>query len=305
MVDESSFAFDSVDDSLAEEAIDDFNDALSQLLQAGVPVSKFSLCLDFECRTGVPLYALLYERATGIDIDTLRRCSDLLDRCVDWDQEIDDVVTSCVVAGECVDSWSLGYLVMRSGDCFMACLACSTAGRRGLLSVVAGDASAEVFILVEPSDLVDFWQLVLRRERVASEGFFAIADRAFPQLVFHSELDFRRFHGTYDEVYDWVVEVLAVLNNRMVQSFESRKGVRHLVQSDMASCGVDVSPESSQTHKNKKAIAQRSVEHDGQIYLCEWHAKRLWNTDRIHFTTPGSLPHGRILIGLFVKHLDT
>lgn len=305
VIDESSLVFDHVKDIEAEAAIDDFNDALSEVLQAGIPVGKFSLFYDVECRTGLPLYALLYERASDIDADTLRRCSELLDRCLDWDEEVDDVPTACVVREKQVESWSLGYAVMRSADYFMACLGCSVSQRKGLSPVAAGDASVEIFFVVDPSDLIPYWQLVVAREKVGVDHFFAMAHRAFPQLVFHPDLDFRKFEGAYDEVYDWVVRVFAVLNNYLAESFEYRKGVRQLVQGDIASYGIDISPESTQTHKNKKADGQRMVEFDGRLYSCEWHAKRLWNVDRIHFTVPGSLPDGGTLIGRFVKHLDT
>jgi|GEM_PF-1395692 len=305
VVDESSFAFHDLDDPVIEEAIDDFNDLLSHMLQAGIPVSKFSLCFEFECRTGVPLYSLLYERAAGVDVDTRHRCGALLDRCIDWDEGVDDVVTGCEVMGESLDSWSLGYAVIRSSDHLMACVGCSTAGRLGLLAVTAGGLSAELFFLVRTSGVVDYWQSVLSREVVDSRSFFLVASRAFPRLVFHSDLDFRKFHGEYEEVYGWVVRVFIALNNYIFDSYESRKGVRHLIQSDLASRGIEISPESGQTHKNRRAISQRVIEYDGFRYSCEWHAKRLWNTDRIHFTTPGSLPGGRILVALFVKHLDT
>ncbi|MEU7843804.1 hypothetical protein AB0B39_22920 [Micromonospora sp. NPDC049114] len=305
VIDESSFSFHDIGDTEAEYALDDFNDLLSEILHSGVIVAKFSCCLDIECRAGLPLYKLLYEQAAAIDAETLRRCSALLDRCADWDDDVDDVPTTCEVADKQVESWSLGYAMMRSSTHFMACLVCSTAGRQGVLTVSAGDSSAEIYFLVETSGLVEYWQLTLSRENVEVENFFSIATHAFPRLAFHSELDFRKFRGGYEEVYDWVVQTLAVLNNHLGQSFETRKGVRHLIQRDMASHGLEISPESSQTHKNKKATSQRVVEYNHELHSCEWHAKRLWDTDRIHFTTPGSLSDGRTLIGIFVDHLDT
>ncbi|WFE43331.1 hypothetical protein [Verrucosispora sp. WMMD1129] len=305
VIDESSLTFHSANDLQAEEALDEFNDTLSELLRSGIPVSKVSFCLEFECRAGLPLYALLYERSTNIDVDTLRRCSDLLDRCADWDEDVYDVVTSCVVSEKPVESWSIGYAVLRSSGHLMACLVCPTTERRGLLPATTGDASAEIFFLAGTSDTIEYWQLVLSRERIAFEQFFTVAKRAFPKLAFHPDLDFRRFRAPYDEVYNWVVLALTVINNFLTASFESRKGVRQAVQADIASYGVDVSPESSQTHKNTRAINQRTVKYDGVAYLCEWHAKRTWNTDRIHFTTPRAFPGGQILIGIFVDHLDT
>jgi hypothetical protein len=47
------------------------------------------------------------------------------------------------------------------------------------------------------------------------------------------------------------------------------------------------------------------VEYGGGIYRCEWHGKRLWDRDRVHFSLPIAARDDRVLIGIFVGHLDT
>jgi hypothetical protein len=53
------------------------------------------------------------------------------------------------------------------------------------------------------------------------------------------------------------------------------------------------------------AMREREVTYEGRAFRCEWHVKIERHRNRIHFTLPGQGPGGKILIGLFVKHLST
>lgn len=77
------------------------------------------------------------------------------------------------------------------------------------------------------------------------------------------------------------------------------------VQAELGRFGVDLSPESTNTHANPSAMRQRRVRHEGEEYVCEWHAKEHPARNRIHFTLPDQRLGGRILVGIFVDHLDT
>jgi hypothetical protein len=51
-------------------------------------------------------------------------------------------------------------------------------------------------------------------------------------------------------------------------------------------------------------MRQRDVNHEGQVIRCEWHSKLEPHRNRIHFAFDDTLG-GKILIGIFVDHLDT
>ncbi|MFI7869302.1 hypothetical protein [Streptomyces salinarius] len=57
--------------------------------------------------------------------------------------------------------------------------------------------------------------------------------------------------------------------------------------------------------KNAKAWEQRNVSHEGTTYRCEWHGKRRWDRDRVHFSLPIPEHDDRVLVGIFVGHLAT
>lgn len=305
VVDESSFAFNALDNVEVERALDDFNDTLSSLLRSGISVSKFSLVYQFECRIGLPLYSLLYEKPAAVDVDTLRRLSDLLQRCADWDDHTDDVDPSCQLDGASYESWSLAYIAKFGESRFMAALSFSHSPGAEVHSVATGGKEVEVFFLITTEQIPLFWQQVIHRDQLAEKEFFALAERAYITLYLHPDLNFSRFHGSYTEVYPWVANVLSVLDRHFARSFAEHSGVRNLIQSDMNAHGVDISPESRQTRQKSSAMSERAVTVDSISYKCEWHAKRLWNVDRIHFSVPAALPDGRTLIGIFVDHLST
>jgi hypothetical protein len=305
VVDETSLNFEGTPDEDAEDALDDFNDTISGFLRSGARVSKASFCYEFEARLGLSLTDFLYTRATRISPDTLRRCGDLLDRCADWDDEVEDMHSPCRIDGRDVESWSIGFAVAASGDRAMACVTCSVAGRSGSKTVTVGVMTAEVLFVCHSTQISHYWQNVLAKEHPAPDEFFRISRSAFGNIALSPDLDFRAFRGSYAVVYPWVVKVLTVLDEHLIGSFNARQGVRQDVIADIAAHGVEISPESPRTHRNARAKEQRKVKFSGNEYFCEWHAKREWNVDRIHFTTPGELPDGRILIGIFAEHLDT
>ncbi len=72
----------------------------------------------------------------------------------------------------------------------------------------------------------------------------------------------------------------------------------------MGQYGVDLSPESPNTHASDAFMRKRYVAYEGSRYCCEWHAKIERHRNRIHFTLPAAGPAGRILIGIFTEHLD-
>lgn len=76
-----------------------------------------------------------------------------------------------------------------------------------------------------------------------------------------------------------------------------------------ASKGVTLSPESPQTHKDSKAMDQRTFQIGGNNVLCEWHTKITPTEGRIHFHFGRNLPKevndttsGKLIVGAFVDH---
>lgn len=103
----------------------------------------------------------------------------------------------------------------------------------------------------------------------------------------------------------WLVELLGHVNDHFAAELSNCNGVTSQVQARFSAWGVDISPESPSTRQHASAWAQRTVRYGGADRRCDWHGKRLWDRDRVHFSRPIADLGNRILIGIFTSHLDT
>lgn len=305
VVDEASFDFRKLPDADVESGLDQFNDTLDALRRDGQAPAVYSDYHSIECRDGLELVQLLYARATDIDPDVGRRTGVLLDRCQEWDNDAPAGCTPIDLPDTPIPAFSAGYaLAMALGGRAVGCLVFPACPRRGLLTLNGESDAAEVVFFAAASEVHRIWRHAFTLENVSEHEFFEVAAFAFPRLVFHSELRFGKFAGSYAAVRDPVVRILCALNDHFPHVLAERLGLPYDVAAAMGQYGVDLSPESSKTHANEAFMRQRDVTHDGSGYRCEWHAKIERGRNRIHFTLPNDGPAGRILIGIFTNHLD-
>ncbi|KUL62711.1 hypothetical protein [Streptomyces sp. NRRL S-1521] len=313
VVDESSFDFRGLTEERLTDLLEDFGDALEDLSeQHAVAVSP--LWMEVECADGRELYDVLYEgEAPRAGRDARLRMIRLMDRCPSWDTDVAGLPEQVEVAGSAQElAWSLCYAWWRARQGqHITCLVFPDGDRRGWLPVSAVDVATgepvteEVFHLAEASALSEFWRSLFTREEVPEPEFFGRAHTAFPRLAFADSLSFRKFDGTYAEMRDWVVQVLSVVHDHFADALARHKGQPHQVQAELGRFGLDLSPESPNTRSKPRAMKQREVDHEGETYRCEWHGKKERHRNRIHFSLPDTRLGGRILIGIFVDHLDT
>ncbi|MEU9791918.1 hypothetical protein AB0E27_15065 [Streptomyces sparsogenes] len=313
VVDESSFDFRGLTEERLTDLLDDFSDALEELSEGqGVAVSP--LWMEVECADDRELYDVLYEgEAPRAGRDARLRMVRLMDRCPAWDTNLPGLPDRVDVAGTDRDlAWSLCYAWWRARHRHhVACLVFPAGDCRGWLSVSAIDGATgvpvteEVFHLAEAPTLPEFRRSLFERENIAERDFFDHARQSFPGLVFADSLSFRKFDGTYAEMRDWVVRLLSVVHDHFADALALHSGQPHQVQAELGRFGLDLSPESPNTRSKPAIMKQRDVDHEGETYHCEWHGKKERHRNRVHFSLPEPRLGGRILIGIFVDHLDT
>ncbi|MFF0425554.1 hypothetical protein ACFYUJ_14235 [Streptomyces sp. NPDC004520] len=313
MVDESSFDFRGLTEEALTDAMDAFNDALEELRETRT-VSVSPWWFDAECAEGRDLHEVLYEGGTPkAGRDARLRMARLMDRCPSWDPDLTGLPDEVSVNGSepCL-ALSVGHSWWHVGNGYsVGCLVFPVSGRRGWHSVTAREDKTsehierDVFFFGGPQGLPEFWRSLFAREGVRENEFFERAREAFPGLVFAESLAFRRFDGGYGQMRDWVVHVLTVVNDHFADAVAKHAGVAANVQAELGHHGLVLSPESPNTRSKARIMAQRDVDHVGETYRCEWHAKKEPNRNRVHFSLPEQRLGGRILIGIFVDHLDT
>lgn len=168
-----------------------------------------------------------------------------------------------------------------------------------------GRDEVALHVLRSPEDAVGFWRGILTHEHAPEDQFFALTSPAFPRLLFADSLRFHHFRGSYAEVLPWLVKLLGALNDDFARTLADCGGDQNQVMARFSALGLDISPESPNTKKNTKAWEQRMVTYEKEPYRCEWHGKRKWDRDRVHFSLPIRAYDDRILIGIFVGHLST
>ncbi len=307
VVDETSFDFRSLTLEQLEDNLDLFNEALGELLHSEHTVATSPFCVEYECRDATTLSEFLFSPNPDVGRDTRLRCGILLERCPDWDEWVKDACTTVSLDGEPArDAYTIGFaLTMTTRGRAAACLMFPN-GRSAGWSPVHGDVGQEsVFFFADAARLPWFWRGLFASEAKDEHAFFSLAREAFPELCLHPDLTFRRFDGGYVILRDHLVRVLAALNDHFGHALAEHQGIPHNVQAAMGQHGVDLSPESPNTRTSERLMRLRDVDFEGVTYRCEWHAKLERHRNRVHFTLPAMGPSGRILVGLFIDHLDT
>ncbi|WP_322753985.1 hypothetical protein [Frankia sp. Cas3] len=311
VLDEVSFDFRGLSDSQIEAYLDEFNETLRTLRDEdslGVscaPMWEAVRCLD-ECEV---YQFLCREYPSEVDRDTLVLAYSQLSRCPEWDDEaIPNVDATVSIDGsDPIMALSVAYasFMIMSGFGVACALFPGSIRRRGTLAVRGDHGESQVFFFCDPAKLPEFWRRLFALENVPEGKFFELGRRAFPDLVFHPSLSFNRFEGSYSVLRDRVVAVLAALNDRFVDEYSGCKGKPNEIQAAMGRYRLELSPESPKTRGSDRLMRQREVIYEGNTLRCEWHAKLERHRNRIHFSEPSEHLAGRILIGIFVSHLDT
>lgn len=307
VIDETSFDFRALEASAIERHLDDFNDAVWGLRDEGIAAWKPPMLESVPCIDGLELFEYLAGvSGTDIDRDTRIRFFGLLSKCPDWDASVPSTTDVAIGAGEPFMALSISFaltLALRRQG--VACLVFAACALREFIMVSDELNRAEIFFFASASELPMFWRHLYELEDAAEDVFFDLAGRAFPELIFHADLNFRRFAGAYRELREPVVRHLAVLNDNFIEAYDEASGIARQVEAILASAGCPgISPESPSTHRNQQAMRARDVDHDGVLIRCEWHTKIEPNRNRIHFAFGGSLGQ-RVFIGIFTDHLPT
>jgi hypothetical protein len=307
VIDETSFDFREVSAGSMECYLDEFSDAVWDLRADGITVWK-SPMLDL---TPVTDDSELFEYLAGapgylIDRDTRNRFFGLVGKCPEWEEPQSVALDVELARGEPIMALSIGYaLISIVRGHAIACLVFGACDRRGMVSAASSAGSAEVFFFAVAPELKEFWRSLYECEDVQEQEFFALARRAFPELLFSPDLRFRRFDGTYRDLREHVVRHLAVLNDHFISTYFAANGIASEIEATLASVGCPgASPESPKTHGNARAMAQRDVDYQGATVRCEWHTKIEPHRNRIHFAFGGGFG-AKIFVGIFADHLGT
>ena len=307
VIDEEGLDWHGRPDTELSRLVDKFADLLESLAD-GRQVALMTPAFSMECWESVMLVEISYTTDRRVSRDARVRLARLLDKCRAIEPEDDDIPQLISLHGAlCEPSWGMSHALTRAAA--GRAMSCLTGPRTtlpaGWTTVTRHTDPAElaIHLMSDPGQITDFWRGIFSREPVPENDFFALAGPAFPRLIFSGDLTFHHFRGSYDEVLPWLIRLLGALDDHFAAAMARHRGDQKKVMAEFSAYGLDVSPENSQTRKDAKAWAARLITHGGEEYRCEWHGKRLWDRDRVHFSLPIAKYEDRVLIGIFTEHL--
>lgn len=304
VVDEGVLSLDNVPKEQRRVLLYALTEQLNTLQHLGEDVGILNGWGALVCLNGDDV-AMVLAQSRVLDRDQSLRLLTLLSRCPAWDQD-NTVVTDPAVFVDGVPHKGYGVARARELTLLRQWTAVVTTQHRfseGVHSVddLSQSLAAEVYFVVSDAGVPAFFRMLYELDDVPEGQFFELARLAFPNLVFAETVDFRHFEGSYATLRSVVVHHLGQINDRFAEALVAGHGVSSEVSSRM---GIAVSIEGS-TRSSERLMARRDVEFRGKRYRCEWHSKIEAHRNRIHFHAGDSKTGGRILIGIFHRHLPT
>ena len=241
VVDERSLDFNGFDTAVMTASLEALAEELAALRSDGEPASILSGWGSIACLDDADLSWLL---ATSdlIPRDVGAQLLGLLDKCIAWDEDADVAVDPSVeIVGDLFESYGIAWAAERlSHGLASAVVTLTHRPYRGVQGVTANKLTVELHFVAEPADHPPFYRSICLIENLGEEEFLRMAERAFPQLRFAEGLTFRRFEGSYQDLFPSVVRHLGALNDRFVEAYRLEGGHSGRISTRV---GIDVSIE--------------------------------------------------------------
>ncbi len=270
--------------------------------------------LDFiHVLDGVEFCELLYNGTLGlIDHDERVLLQQTINRCIVWDAEEFDIPGGKVrYNGTQTACASIMFVVTKALDgVAIGIISQSPPNGLGVRNAAVDQTATRVFHVGLDTRLEQFYRFQMCFEQVSREDFGNWVQLSFPRLRFALELSpqLRRFRESYDSIRHKIVNHLASVNDLFLDLLIAGAQLSDACHQVGATCGVEISPESPNTHGNAAAMREREVHFRGSTIVCEFHTKLAPTHDRIHFSpTVRYEPDNRkyLVVGPFAEHLTT
>jgi hypothetical protein len=305
VVDETGFQL--VDESSAalEEAFESFLQLLDYVRDVGHHAERWSELWATESASGRSLSDLLFLNS-NIDTDLRRLLAGRLDKLPEWDRyglSPNADLTCGDVEVTLAPSVGLAATAVTNGR-NVGCLTTTQGLGPGLVRVIpSGAQGANVYFLRAPSEGPGFWRYGVEVEDSTVADVEAIAPLAFPRLRFSTRTwgHVDKFEGAFRDLRPTLIGHLSGLNDHAPEIWREAKVASEISALLAGRARITCSLESPNTHKNKGAMSQRTIDFEGKSVVCEWHTKLEPHRNRIHF----AVEEDQVFVGLFVAHLDT
>lgn len=186
----------------------------------------------------------------------------------------------------------------------VACVVFSTIRLTGSFIVTVDIKSTPLWFVADPGDYWNFFRWFIEETTERPAEMKEMAASAFPALDFVEGA----FNGIKDMSNPYHVLVRDLVHHLSVLSDHGERifllpWVR--AEAEFGALGVSISDENGKTKADSEARKQRTIIIDGTETIFWWHTKLKPHEDRIHVYPDRITKGGRLLVGIFCRHLKT
>jgi hypothetical protein len=310
-IEEESFKLSPDERNHINEYVDRFINLISKLKRDNQNITCWSGLDSVEIFPDLTVGELIYNKEKiQLEHDMKIRLMLIIGHCEHWDDSFDLVNVDIEVAGNKVASKSLNYVFEQIKNRHaMACVCFSEYDCiLEKCKVIRENKIIQIYFLTSINYIINFYRDIIEIEDLGELDYILHAQLAFPDLYFVEKIhrQFSNFKQKYTKVRPQVTHHLSFLNDDFRSLCEQNNYNMHTVISISKSMDVDLSIESDTTRHDKRAMKEREVIINGESIICEYHTKLTLTHDRIHFHQgKHDIADGKIIIGIFAKHLTT
>jgi hypothetical protein len=309
VIDETSWRFDRLSPDECIEALETMLDQLDDAQEQGI-----SACYSEDLFT-VPVFDDksfydLYMPGSPVPIswEVRERISSIFGRLPKWQELLlpwPPAFEVCVGTGQEEFAPSVAWAHAQTVHEPARAIACVVfpAGRQvGSFPVIADNTVTTLWFVADSQSYCAFfrWLIVETTKNPAEMEDFALS--AFPSVDFieGSFNGIKNMSKPYRELVRSLVLHLGAFSDHGQRIFS---GPWQNVPAEFGSMGVDISDENGNTKADREARNRRTLSVDGTNIVFWWHSKIEPHQDRIHIYPDRIASSGRLLVGIFCRHL--
>lgn len=325
VIDESSWCFDGLNSYDCNEVLEKMLDQLDDVLTQGHqhlacysedlfnnPVWQDKIFYDlYSPDFTIQIYKDVQERIASI-FNGLPKWQDI--KPEKWPPSFDVQVGNAKIETAPSVAWAHEQTV-KDPHCAIACVVFPLVRRPGSFNVTVNSKVTTLWFVADGQNYCDFFHwltpkitkffrdLIVETTKNPTE-MGKLAHLAFPSLDFVDGA----FNGIghmskpYKELVKPLVHHLGALSDHGERIFGGERTWIH-VSAEFGGEGVVISDENGSTKSNSDARKERTAKFKGEEFICWWHTKLEPDRDRIHICPDRIHAGGKLLVGIFCRHL--
>ncbi len=307
-IDEASFKLDGLDADAARFVILTLLDQLDRAEDAGHGVCYDEDFFAIEMRNGEAFWSILQGGSDLVfDQDDIERATAFFGTMHRWYDLPEPQPTSVDVSvdgGNVETSGSIAWVHAQAerGLLACACLAAPHIRSTGEKPVTVEGTTRAIWFIETAKEMQCYFRSLLRQHATSPDHFAELSEHAFLGLSFVNDC----FDGIKRMSKDCRLLSASIVNHLAAFSDEGAaifSGSWKDAPARFGSLGVSVSDENGNTKSDKEKRADRLREFEGEQLYFWWHSKLEPDRDRIHICPDHIASGGRLIVGIFCRHL--